>query len=274
MITAAGRAAKRDRRDYSIQTVRNCLRVLGAFQHEEELGVTEIARRLELHKNNVFRLLATLQEHGYVEKNDATDCYRLGVACVELTHAFMRTRTLPVLARPLLGELCRATGESAHLAVLSGFEVLHVDAELPERLVVTCSRVAQRLPAHCTALGKVLLACEDGEVLELYDREVVARGRLRARTGATLTDREKLFGHLHTVRAQGYALDLEECEPGLCCAAAPVHDGRGRVVAALSVSGPAFRLDGAHLEHDVAPAVLHAADRLSRLLGYGGSAVS
>jgi DNA-binding IclR family transcriptional regulator len=242
-MTVGVRVAKRQKRDYAIQTVRNCLRVLAAFHDERELGVTELARLLDLHKNNVFRLLATLQEEGYVEKNEETDCYRLGIACLELAHAFARNRSLPLLARPVLAELSRATGESAG------------------------SRVARRLPAHCTALGKTLLGCGERGQLEAYDERVVSAG-LRPFTDSTLVDREKLFAHLHMVGAQGYALDLEECEVGLCCAAAPIHDERGRVVAAISVSGPSFRLDPDTLEQRIAPAVVQAAEELSRALGH------
>lgn len=272
-MTTPGRAGRREKKDYAIQTVQNCLRVLAAFQDARELGVTELARQLDLHKNNVFRLLATLEEEGYVEKNEATDRYRLGLGCLELAHAFSRNHSLPQLARPVLIELTRETGESAHLGVLSGFEVMHLDSEQPDRLVVTNSRIARRLPAHCTALGKVLLGCGEPGQLRAYDEEFVAAGGLRPRTGATLVDREKLFAHLHTVGAQGYALDLEECEVGLCCAAAPIHDERARVVAALSVSGPAFRLEASDLEQRIAPAVVRAAEGLSRTLGYPGSAV-
>ncbi|MEN8181962.1 MAG: IclR family transcriptional regulator C-terminal domain-containing protein, partial [Myxococcota bacterium] len=163
--------------------------------------------------------------------------------------------------------------ESAHLGVLAGFEVMHLDSEQAERLVVTGSRVARRLPAHCTALGKTLLGCGDPRQLEAYDEQVVRAG-LSSHTGATLIDREKLFAHLHTVGAQGYALDLEECEVGLCCAAAPVHDQRGRVVAALSVSAPAFRVDADRLEQEIVPMVIRAAEGLSRSLGYPGSSLA
>jgi IclR family acetate operon transcriptional repressor len=93
-------------------------------------------------------------------------------------------------------------------------------------------------------------------------------GRLEARTPQTLTDRDKLLEHLHGVAAQGYAVDSEECEPGLCCAAAPVFEASGRVVAAVSISGPAFRLPEDALQVRLVPAVQAAAQRLSRQLGF------
>lgn len=267
-MRGAATTTRRQRRDYVIQAVRNCLRVLAAFENEEELGVTELARRLKLHKNNVFRLLATLQEEGYVEKNEQTERYRLGISCLDLGRSYLRNRTLSVLAGPVLAELAARVGESSHLGVLSGFEVVHVAGHQPDRLVVTSSRIGQRLPAHCTALGKVLLGCRESGQLEAYDAYLASAGGLEKRTETTLVDRDKLFAHLHSVGAKGYATDLEECEPGRHAAAAPVHDAEGRVVAALSISGPAFRLDAARLEQEIVPAVLEAADRISRGLGY------
>jgi IclR family KDG regulon transcriptional repressor len=127
--------------------------------------------------------------------------------------------------------------------------------------------VGRRLPPHCTALGKVLLACSDERTRERYYREHVAAGGLRAHTPKTISDRDKFFEHLSMVAAQGSALDIEECEIGLCCAAAPVFDGDGQLRAALSISGPRFRLDPDVLVREAVPAVVEAADRLSEMLG-------
>ena len=256
---------KRPRSDYVIQTVANALRLLEAFEDEEELGVTELSRRLALHKNNVFRLLATLEQQGYVEQCAASDRYRLGVRCLELGQAFARTRSLARLARPVLVELAQDCGESAHLGALRGFEVVHLDGEQPDRLVLCGARLGRTLPVHCTALGKVLIACGEPALLEAFDRELAGEA-LPGHTDDTLTDRDKLLEHLRGVAAQGYGLDLEECEQGLTCAAAPVY-AEGRLVAALSVSGPAFRLTEEALRSDILPRVLDAAESLTRQLG-------
>ena len=256
---------QRAKSEYAIQTVGNALRLLEAFDGEEELGVTELAKRLNLHKNNVFRLLATLEEKGYVEQNE-NECYRLGNSCLQLAHSFSRTRALTRLARVVLEGLAHETGETAHLGVLRDFEVVHLDGEQSQALVVTALRVGQRLPSHCSALGKVLLACSPPTTLEDYDLKVASRG-ISARTDETIVDRDKLIEHLRRVAAQGWALDLEESGRGLACAAAPVHNGSGRMLAALSVSGPAFRLDRDELEGRIVPAVVNAANHLSRQLG-------
>ncbi len=259
---------KRPRSEYVIQTVTNAMRLLEQFQTCEELGVTELSKRLDLHKNNVFRLLATLEESGYVEQCRGSDLYRLGTGCLELGQSFTRHRSLARHGRAALAALCEATGESAHLGMLSGHEVIHLDGEQPDRLVLTSLRVGKRLAAHCTALGKTLLAHESAEAIERFDREVISDKELPERTPATITDREKFLDHLRTVASQGYALDLEEFEDGLCCASAPVRDAAGTVVAALSVSGPAHRLDERSLLHAAVPHVVEAAAQLSRDLGY------
>ncbi|MEE9606568.1 MAG: IclR family transcriptional regulator [Myxococcota bacterium] len=259
---------KKPKSEYVIQTVTNALRVLEAFRDREEVGVTELSVELGLHKNNVFRLLATLELQGYVDQSPRSERYRLGVRCLELGRAFSRSRSLLRSAHPVLVELADRAGESAHLAVLRDFDVVHLDGVPSDRLVGTGLRVGQRLPVHCTALGKVLLGGADEEVQEEYDRTAVARG-LEPRTRATIVDRDKFFEHIRSGAAQGYAVDSEECEPGLCCAAAPVFDSSGVAVAAISVSGPVFRLDEQRLLGEIVPLVSAAAERLSRDLGYG-----
>src|SRR5262249_23266051 len=166
----------------------------------------------------------------------------------------------------ILEGITRETGETAHLGVSHGYEVVHLDGEQSQDLVVTALRTGKRLPRHCTALGKVLLACALPGPLEAYDCEVASKG-LRACTERTIVDRDRLIEHLRDVAWRGWAVDLEETAMGLSCAAAPVTSGTGRVVAALSISGPAFRLDRDELEHRIVPAVVRAANDLSRQLG-------
>ena len=260
---------RRSKSDYVIQTVANAFRLLEEFGGASaELGVTELSHRLDLHKNNVFRLLATLEQQGYVEQRAETEQYRLGHSCLALGQAFASTRSLVRFARPLLAELAQATNESAHLGVLAGFEVVHLDGEQPEQLVATTLRTGQRLAAHCTALGKVLLAGKSALGLAQLDSERVRAGKLSAQTPATITDRDKFFEHLRTVASQGWATDLEECAAGLCCFAAPVHDASGAVVAALSVSAPVFRVSETRIHSDVMPRVLAAASELSQRMGF------
>jgi len=260
---------KRPRSDYVIQTVRNAFRLLEAFRDAEQLGVTELSRKLGLHKNNVFRLLATLEEAGYVEQCSDSDRYRLDVRCLELGQAYAQTRGLIQLSRPVLEALARDCGESAHLGAIRDFEVVHLDGVQAGHLIQTGLRVGRSLPVHCTALGKVLVACGPPDFLDHFERERLRPGiELEASTPATIVDPDKLREHLHAVASQGFALDVEECERGLCCAAAPVYEASGRLAGALSVSAPSFRLGDGILENTTVPALVQAADQLSRQLGF------
>jgi DNA-binding IclR family transcriptional regulator len=261
---------KRSKSDYAIQTVTNALRLLEEFQRDEELGVTELSRRLVLHKNNVFRLLATLEQRGYVEQCRGSERYRLGVRCMELAQSFTRNDNLLRFARAELEELARVTGESSHLAMLDDNRVVHLAGEQSDQLLGTFLRVGVRLDAHCTALGKALLASAEPAARERFDREWIQTHGLPSYTPATITDREKFFEHLRMVASQGYALDACECVEGLSCVAAPVHDRTGCVVGALSISGPAQRVGAEAPLERLVPQVVASADRLSRQLGWPG----
>src|SRR5262245_51388921 len=233
---------RRSKSDYVIQTVTNALRLLEEFRYAEELGVTALARRLGLHKNNVFRLLATLEEMRFVEQFAENERYRLGTACLGLGQAFSRTRSLTRLGRSVLEKPAKYPQATAYLGVLRGYAAVHLDGEAPNQRVDTRIRTVERLPVHTSALGKTILACEDPAEWERADRESIRGAELPATTIATITDRDKFFEHLRAAAGMGFALDIEECAPGLCCVAAPVRDANARVVAALSVSAPVFRV--------------------------------
>lgn len=278
------KTSSKPKSEYAIQTVTNAFRMLEVFHTETEMGVSDLARTLGLHKNNAFRLLATLELAGYIQQTPATDLYHLGPRCLELGHAFARSHTLVARARPILEDLAAELGETAHLGALSGRQVVHLDGALPDQLVLTGLRVGRRLDAHCTALGKVLLAGEisnrslaafsgtgsdtshlsaSGQSIE----EELASEPLAQFTSATLADPVKLMDELRAVQLRGYATDLEEFSPGLRCVAAPVLDGSSRVIAALSLSGPAMRLDEEALHGRHAEAIGAAASELSKALG-------
>lgn len=258
---------KRSKDDYVIRAVENALRVLEAFREDELLGVTELARRLGLHKNKVFRLLATLEMMGYVEQCE-DERYRLGSACLVLGRSYERYNTLAKQGRRTLEGLCAKTGESAHLGVLEDFSVMHLGSVTCDCILSTSPRTGLRLSAHNTALGKVLLAFALKEQLEGLDRKFIRKkGALTADTPASITDRDKFLDHLRAVAGQGFALDIEECAAGLCCVAAPVHGADGAAVAALSISVPTARAGEEALRSRFAPQVVAAAAGLSRRLG-------
>ena len=259
---------KKPKSDYAIQAVSNALRLQLVFRDEDEIGVAELARRLGLPKNNVFRLLATMEELRFIEQCRTSGRYRLGIACHELGQAFTRARPLFARAGVVLDQLAEQTGETVHLAVRDGFEVVHLEARAPLREVRAGVRTGRRAPMHCTALGKVLLGCSPERLWREYDDQVVKRGKLPQRTQRTIENPIKFFEHLRTVAGVGYAVDVGELEDGLGCAAAPVHDAEGELVAALSVSAPLFRIGEDALVSELRIQVVGAAEKLSAALGY------
>src|SRR5690348_18264294 len=146
---------RRNKTNYVIQSVAHALDVLEQFFGDvDELGVTELSKRLKLHKNNVFRLLATLESRGYIEQNRATENYRLGIRCLQLGQAYVQHMGLLRQARPIMADLVRQVRETTYLAVLRRGAVVPVEVVEADRPVRIVSPVGDALPLHCTAVGK------------------------------------------------------------------------------------------------------------------------
>lgn len=157
---------RRDKSNYIIQSVAHALDVLEEYRGEtDELGVTELSKKLKLHKNNVFRILATLQSRNYIEQNKSNDNYKLGIKCLELGQTFIHQRGLLKQAKAILRELAEMTGETSYLSFLRGNEVVYLDAVEGTSTVRVVSRVGLHMPLHATAAGKALVASESDEEL-------------------------------------------------------------------------------------------------------------
>jgi DNA-binding IclR family transcriptional regulator len=248
-----------------ILSVHKAFDVLEAFdlQHEE-LGVSELARKLTLHKNNVFRLLATLETRGFVEQNKRTGNYRLGLKTFEVASVFLHHLGIRRQAHSVLQELVHRCNETAYLAVLDGGGVVYVSMHETAHPVRVVPRLGRRLPAYCTASGKSQLAFESEDRLD----EIFRGYAFQRLTENTITRYADLFAHLKEVARRGYAIDNEEWEPGVRCVAAPVRDYTHRVVAALGLAGPATRLSMERIEAELVPLVKEGAARVSQRLGY------
>ncbi|MGE5225920.1 MAG: IclR family transcriptional regulator [Planctomycetaceae bacterium] len=199
------------------------------------LGVTDVARRLDVDRSTASRLLGTLAQSGIVEREPTSRRYRLGARIVGL--AASAVARLPVVsqARPELEKLSAATAETANLAIRDGFHVVYVDQVTPAQTVVMASWVGRRSPVHASSSGKVMIAFGDPRT-----RDALLRRRLERLTARTVVDPAALGKILDAVRQQGYASSNGELEDGLVTVAAPVLVD-GRAAAAVSVSGPAFR---------------------------------
>jgi IclR family acetate operon transcriptional repressor len=246
-----------------VQSVARAAGILELLAAESgDLGVTELGRRLGVHKATASRLLSTLAEHGLVERHPATDKYRLGFGLIHLAGVAMAGLDLVQQARPILEDLADKTSETVNLAVLDGDHVMHVDQIAGRRSVVSVSWVGRRTPVHCTSNGKVLLAFAPEA-----ERERLLKRPLEPRTRNSITDPTKLRTALEEVRARGYAQTIEELEEGLNAVAAPVRSGNGDVIAAVSVAGPSFRMRPVELPR-IASVTVDAANAISRRIGY------
>jgi DNA-binding IclR family transcriptional regulator len=259
---------KREKTNYIIQSVNHALDILEEFcKQQDELGVTELSKRLNLHKNNVFRLLATLESRGYIEQNKATENYSLGVKNLELSQAFTKQVGLLRQAKPVLEDLSKKCNETVYIAVARGNSAFYLDAIESKQIVKVASRVGSRLPIFTTSIGKVLIAYEPAEELE----RMIPKAGLTKYTKHTIVEKKKLIEHLKQVAKQGYAVDYEEYDIGVACTGAPIRDYTRRVVGAISLSGPSSRLTHERIEKEMAPLVVEAAKEISRRLGYVGS---
>jgi DNA-binding IclR family transcriptional regulator len=252
----------RNQPETGLRSVTRALRSLEMIAEAGELGVSELGRRLGVHKATASRLAATLADRGLIERDPATDRYRLGFGLIRLAGAAMAGLDLVSTSHPVLEELADRTRETVNLGVLSGDAVVYIDQVSGARSIVSANWVGRRTPLHCTSNGKVLLA-HMGE----SERERLLDGALERATERTIVDREELRAQLGEIRARGWAQTLEELEEGLNAVAAPVRGAGGEVVAALSVSGPAFRMRPIDLPR-IARETVEAAHVVSRRLGY------
>src|SRR5947208_1861096 len=245
-----------------LQSVTRALQALELIADAGELGVTELGRRLGVHKATASRLVATLAEHRLVERNPMTDKYRLGFGLIHLAGSAMAGMDLSREARPVLEDLAERTQETVNLAVLDGDAVLNVDQITSPLTVASRSWVGRRTPWHCTSNGKALVAW-----LSEPERERLLGGALERHTERSITDPSRLRAQLADVTTRGYAQTVEELEQGLNAVAAPIRRGDGEVTAAVSVAGPAFRMRPAELPR-IARLVVDAAAAISRRMGY------
>jgi DNA-binding IclR family transcriptional regulator len=211
--------------------------LLALGQCPAEAGVSELARRLGLHKSTASRLLATLERRGLVEQDEGSGKYRLGLVVIRLAEHAERTLDLRTIALPELEHLARVTRETVTLGVVEADACLTVVQVAGPNMVACADWTGRMTPLHCVASGKVLLAA-------MAERDVlrIARPGLSARTERTITGLEPLLEELARIRRRGFATAFSEWIEGTNGVAVPVADAHGRVVASIGVWGPAFRV--------------------------------
>ena len=246
------------------QSVLKALDVLECLASAEQpLSAQEVAQRCSLSRPTAYRHLITLLTRDYVTNCEDDRYYQIGPKVLELSKSFLDRLDLLELAKTSMRELSRTSQETIHLTVLDGTEILYVAKVDGPQSVRMYSAIGTRNPLYCTAMGKAILAFLPPEKrTALLDQTTLA-----PRTANTITDRTALDQHLELVRSQGFAVDDVEFEEGIRCLGAPIFNHTGRVTAAISISGPAYRLSNSRLQ-ELSGQVVETSEAISVKLGY------
>jgi DNA-binding IclR family transcriptional regulator len=249
---------EKDPRTYNVRAVERAIQILSSFDGEHaDRGVSEIAQATGLHKATTHRIMMTLLNHGFLERTVDGERFRLGLRMVELGLGALRGLDLRRAAFPYMQQLVERLDETCDLGVFDRGWILYVEVVHSEHSLTIAARVGRRLPAHCTASGRVFLAFLPPEVVE-----PVLNAPLTACTAKTITSPARLREELEATRQRGYALDDEEFEEGIRAVSAPVRDVDGNVIAALSMPGPTNRMPPERIP-EIAEALVEAASAIS-----------
>ncbi len=255
-----------DRQRGGVQSIGRAFAILEEIaRNRDGIGLAELSKRVGLHNSTTFHLVKTMVSLGYVRQLKETKRYRIGRPLFALAASALDEKEMVSLATPVLEELSRETGESAHFSVRMGDAVVVLARTSGQGAFQLTDRVGVIRPAHCTALGKIMLAYLQPEQFERF----VAQAEFKALTPKSITSVETLRREIAEVRRAGAAFDDGEFDAEVRCVALPVRDFSGQVIGAIGISGPVWRLSIEALQKR-ARLVRTAADRLSAEFGYTG----
>jgi DNA-binding IclR family transcriptional regulator len=234
---------------------------------QKSVPFVEVAAAVPFARTTVHRILYSLEKLGYIEKDEAKPHYQLAGKFFDLTGPAIHFRRLQSVAKSVMQNLLLRFGETINLGVLDDGQVAYIEVLQSQSALRIAATPGERNPVHCTSLGKAMLAfLPENEVDAILDRHPLIR-----RTPRTITQKKHLIEHLASVREQSVALDMEENLTGVICVASPIFDQSGRVIAGISVSGPASRMEPKLVQ--VQEELRHSALTLSRMLSPGILAV-
>jgi DNA-binding IclR family transcriptional regulator len=231
-------------RDATVQSIVRATQILDTLRDFHELSVTELSRKMGLHKSTTHRLLATLEGEGYVRQDRLTERYSLGMKVLGLAGSLLNQLDIRSYALPVMRQLMQETHETVHLGVLVNEQVMCIESVISPRTNAIASMAGKFTHAHVSSMGKAILAASSPEAVDAFHQH---RGLPRL-TKFTITTPGAFKKELATIRACGYAVNREEEELGIRCAASAVFDHTNTPVAAISVAAPAPRLEGALLD--------------------------
>jgi IclR family KDG regulon transcriptional repressor len=246
-----------------IESIAKALTILGLFNFRKpEWGVTEIARELGMQKSTVFRLLATMQEFGFIRKAEAGTGYRLGIRLFELGGVVATSFDLRDIALTYLHKIAEQTGETVHLGILNETDTISIETVDGQNTLKSSVLLGKRIPLYCTSVGKAILAFRSPQ----EQKEIISKINFIKFTDNTIIHPEAFEVELELTRRRGYAVEDMEYEVGVRCVAAPIWNSSGKVVASLSISGPSIRITHAKIP-ELAQLVVKATKKISKELG-------
>ncbi|MBQ2456254.1 MAG: IclR family transcriptional regulator [Firmicutes bacterium] len=250
----------------SNQTADKLLSVMEAFACQPEpVKLSDLARELDMNVSTLYRFTSSLQKCGYVNQL-ADGRYEISLKLCYLADRIQRRKDVTLILHPFASEACSIFGESAHIAVQDGPMIVYTDNVVSQAQTLTIQQhIGKTAPMYVTGIGKLFLSQMDEKALDDY----IEKSGLKAYTPNTITTKDAMLSEFAFLRENGFLYDNEECEPGVRCVAVPVRDFTGRIVAGISISGPAPRLtDDAVARH--IGAFKDIASRASEALGYMG----
>lgn len=249
----------------TVQSVDRAIAILNTLAEEgTPMALTSLSAHLKLNISTVHRLLATLIVAGYVQQDLDTGKYKLGIKVFEVGNAALKYLNIPKIAKPFLKELVEKYNETVNLAVLDGQEVVYIDQVESKNVVKMMAKPGTRGPAYCTGSGKMLLTrFSDDELKRLFSKYKFIK-----HTKNSAGNIGELLEKIAEVKKNNYAIDREEMEEGVRCAAVGILDYEGRLAAALSLSGPANRLEYDYLEETIVPDLLSTTREITKMIGY------
>jgi len=242
---------------YSVQSVVKAIDLLEALaQDGASLTVPALAKKLEINRNKAFRLLATLEDKGLVEQNTESGTFHLGMQAIEMAQHILKSDNLIRMAHPILVDLARKLDEAVYITVMNNDEVLFLDMVDSFQQIKAIDLTGRRFPFFTNAAGKVIKSVSS---IDLF-------GRNSKRSG--IPNPEELEVELDEIRRRGVAVDFNGLGDGICAVAVVVRDYAGKVVGALTLLAPSFRMLQDRLEKEVIPCMIEGAEQLSMKFGY------
>ena len=253
----------KDPNEYNVRAVERALQILECFddQHPER-GISEIAQAVGLHKATAYRIVTTLVNYGYLEWVADSQKYRLGLELTNLGYKVIRRMDLRHEALPYMKELVQEWDETCDLSIFDQGRVFYIEILRGNHALTISAAVGQRLPVHCTSSGKLFLAyLSEPEVNVMLEKPLIKY------TENTITSPDELRKQLITIQQQGYAVDYEEYELGVCAVSAPIFNRNGNVIAAIGSPSPISRMTSERIA-EIGNAFKDAAREISRRMGY------